>query len=63
MDDQQLSAMLAPYNPWWAGESAITTWEQALPEYRRPVVGEVIADLHDLSQMVSLTGPRRVVTT
>ncbi len=63
MDDQQLAAMLAPYNPWWAGDDAIVAWEQALPDYRRPVVGEVLSDLRDLPQMVSLTGPRRVGKT
>ncbi|NLE37297.1 MAG: ATP-binding protein [Pirellulaceae bacterium] len=63
MDDQQLASMLAPYNPWWAGDDAIATWEQALPDYCRPVVGEVLGDLRDLPQMVSLTGPRRVGKT
>lgn len=45
------------------GEEAVAAWERLLPDYHRPVVGEVIADLNDLPQMVSLTGPRRVGKT
>jgi len=63
LDDQQLTTMLAPYNPWWGGEAVLTIWEQGLPDYRRPVVAEMVADLADLPQMVSLTGPRRVGKT
>jgi predicted AAA+ superfamily ATPase len=63
MDDRQLTEMLAPYNPWWGGEESISSLENSLPDYRRPVVEEVLADLHDLPQMVSLTGPRRVGKT
>ncbi len=63
VDDQQLAAMLAPYNPWWGSDEATAAWERALPDYRRPVVGEVIADLRDLPQAISLTGPRRVGKT
>ncbi len=58
-----LHAMLAPYNPWWFGDEAVSNWEQTLPDYHRPVVGEVLGDLCDLPQMVSLTGPRRVGKT
>ncbi len=61
--DQQLNAMLAPYNPCWGGEEAIAAWAQTLPDYRRPAVAEAIADLHDLPQVVSLAGPRRVGKT
>jgi predicted AAA+ superfamily ATPase len=55
--------MLAPYNPWWGGGDAIAAWEKALPDYCRPVVGEVLDDLRDLPQIISLTGPRRVGKT
>jgi len=55
--------MLAPYNPWWRGKEATANWERSLPDYRRPVVADVLADLRDLPQMVSLTGPRRVGKT
>jgi predicted AAA+ superfamily ATPase len=63
MDDQRLAAMLAPYNPWWAGDETLVAWEKTVPDYRRPVVGEVLGDLRDLPQMISLTGPRRVGKT
>jgi predicted AAA+ superfamily ATPase len=57
MDPDQLEALLRPYNPWWEPASH---WEEDLPKYHRPVVGEVLADLRDLPQMISITGPRRV---
>ena len=63
LDEQRLTTMLAPYNPWWGGKAALAAWEQGLPDYRRPVVAEVVADLAELPQMVSLTGPRRVGKT
>jgi len=56
MDDSRLDAVLAPYNPWWTTDG----WDALLPEYRRPIVGEVLADLRDLPQIISVTGPRRV---
>lgn len=57
MDREHLEILLKPYNPWW---DAAIPWERDLPEYRRPVVDEVLADLRDLPQMISITGPRRV---
>jgi predicted AAA+ superfamily ATPase len=63
LDEQQLGTMIAPYNPWWGGEAALAAWQRGLPDYRRPVVGAVVADLAELPQMVSLTGPRRVGKT
>ena len=59
MEAKDLDRLLSPYNPWWAEK---TGWETSLdlPEYQRPVVQEVLSDLHDLRQAVSITGPRRV---
>jgi len=59
MEAKDLDSLLAPYNPWWTEN---TGWETSLdlPEYERPVVGEVLADLDELRQVVSITGPRRV---
>jgi len=57
MDIKRLRSLLDPYNPWWMPGSK---WEEDLPDYRRPVVADVLADLRDLPQVVSITGPRRV---
>ena len=56
MDSGRLDAVLAPYNPWWKASD----WDATLPDYHRPIVGEVLSDLKDLPQIVSVTGPRRV---
>ena len=59
MEAKDLDSLLAPYNPWWTDN---TGWETSLdlPDYERPVVREVMADLDELRQVVSITGPRRV---
>ncbi len=57
MDDAQLQLLLEPYNPWWLGG---IDWEKELPDYERPIVAEVLADLADIPQVISITGPRRV---
>lgn len=49
--------VMAPYNPWWGdlgGDFA------GLPAFRRDVFDELYADVRQLPQMVSVTGPRRV---
>ena len=56
MDDNRLNTVLASYNPWWTTSG----WDATLPDYRRPIVADILADLKDLPQMVSVTGPRRV---
>ena len=57
MDSQRLQRLIAPYNPCWTTD---TSWARALPDYARPVVAEVLGDLRDLPQAISITGPRRV---
>lgn len=57
MDTQQLDRLLLPYNPWWVSAGK---WEEDLPDYRRPIVNDVLADIQDLPQIISITGPRRV---
>jgi len=59
MDENRLDVLLAPYNPWWT----TTGWDSILPAYRRPIVSEVLADLKELPQIISVTGPRRVGKT
>lgn len=50
-------ALLAPYNPWW---SDLGTAFAGLPAFRRDVFDDLYADVRQLPQMVSVTGPRRV---
>lgn len=57
MDNKQLDTLLVPYNPWWIPEDG---WEKTLPDYQRPIVNEVLDDLANISQVISITGPRRV---
>ncbi len=49
--------ILRAYNLWW-GESARAF--AGLPEFRRDVFDDLYADVKQLPQMVSVTGPRRV---
>ncbi len=50
-------AILQAYNLWWGDfEHAFV----GLPEFRRDVFDELYADVKQLPQMVSVTGPRRV---
>jgi predicted AAA+ superfamily ATPase len=49
--------ILQAYNLWWTDlENAFA----GLPEFRRDVFDELYADVQQLPQMVSVTGPRRV---
>ena len=59
---KDLLTLLTPYNPWWTAAPG-GEWRGNLPEYQRPVVRELLADLAELPQMVSITGPRRVGKT
>ena len=49
------------YNPWWDDPEGY--WRDDLPDYQRPIVKEILEDLSELPQMVSVTGPRRVGKT
>lgn len=57
MEDKRLEEVLIPYNPWWIPD---TPWHESLPNYERPIVNEVLKDLKELKQAISITGPRRV---
>ena len=57
MENKAIDAILAPYNPWWNRDN---DWRAELPQYRRPIVDQVLGDLSEISQTVSITGPRRV---
>lgn len=61
MPDKNLEHLLKLYNPWW--ENRQGHWRRDLPDYRRPIVKEILSDLAELPQMVSVTGPRRVGKT
>jgi predicted AAA+ superfamily ATPase len=61
MPDRNLEHLLKLYNPWW--DIPLGQWRKDLPGYRRPIVKEILSDLADLPQMVSVTGPRRVGKT
>ena len=49
--------ILQPYNLWWGTEEAAFA---QVPAFRRDVFDELYADVKQLPQMVSVTGPRRV---
>ncbi|MBI5166541.1 MAG: ATP-binding protein [candidate division NC10 bacterium] len=52
-----IAALLRPYNPWFEqGEKGLLE----VPEFTRPVFQDLIRDLHELPQILSVTGPRRV---
>jgi len=61
MFDKNLTNLLSIYNPWW--DDASGHWRDDIPSYHRPIVGEIFADLKELPQMISITGPRRVGKT
>lgn len=61
MPDKNLEHILQIYNPWWDDPKG--QWRGNIPDYRRPVVREMLSDLAELPQMISLTGPRRVGKT
>jgi len=58
MPDKNLGNLLKLYNPWWDDHSS--RWRENLPDYQRPVVSEVLSDIRELTQIISITGPRRV---
>lgn len=49
--------VLRPYNPWWYEPGQAFA---GVPAFRRDVFDELYADVRQLPQMVSITGPRRV---
>jgi uncharacterized protein len=49
--------VLRPYNPWW---NDLSTAFQDAPTYTRDIFPELLQDITQLPQMVSVTGPRRV---
>ena len=58
MPDKNLGNLLKLYNPWWGDPQG--SWRDDVPGYRRPIVRDVISDIDELPQIVSITGPRRV---
>ncbi len=54
MPDRNFEHPLKLYNPWW--DNSLGQWRKDLPDYRRPIVKEILSDLKDLPQMVSVTG-------
>jgi hypothetical protein len=61
MPDRVLSNILKLYNPWW--EDLHGAWRSNLPDFQRLVVADILDDINELPQMISVTGPRRVGKT
>ena len=61
MPDRNLENLLKLYNPWW--ENPRGKWRNDLPDYQRPIVSDILSDIAELPQMISITGPRRVGKT
>ena len=61
MVDTHLPTLLSIYNPW--RDDIKGYWRDDIPDYHRPIVHEVLGDLKELPQMISITGPRRVGKT
>jgi uncharacterized protein len=61
MPDHVLSNILRIYNPWWEDPSG--SWRRDLPDFQRLVVADILDDIKELPQMISVTGPRRVGKT
>lgn len=53
----QYDQLLVPYNPWW--ENPSTAFEH-LPSFHRPIFKSIYKGFHETSQIISITGPRRV---
>jgi predicted AAA+ superfamily ATPase len=62
VDSEELRRLIEPYNPWLNPDKS-AQWIEALPAYRRLIVGEIQADLKEIGQIISITGPRRVGKT
>ncbi|UCD71772.1 MAG: ATP-binding protein [Syntrophobacterales bacterium] len=61
MANINLASLLKIYNPWWHDIKG--SWRGDLPDYERPIVNDILNDLDELRQMISITGPRRVGKT
>jgi uncharacterized protein len=61
MSSRDLTPLLSIYNPWW--EHPLGTWRSDLPDFKRHIVADVLSDIAELQQIVSITGPRRVGKT
>ncbi len=61
MPDRNLENSLRLYNPWW--EEPRGRWREDLPDYHRHIVREILTDIRELPQIISITGPRRVGKT
>jgi uncharacterized protein len=62
MNTEELRRLLEPYNS-WQNRDKLALWKGALPVYHRPIVSEILADLREIGQIISITGPRRVGKT
>ena len=61
LDELDLSRLLRPYNPWHSEPEG--AWRKTLPAFERPVLKQLCSDLDALTQIISITGPRRVGKT
>ncbi len=46
-----------PYNPWWQNDKRTFP---GTPQFRRPIFYQLLADIQNVPQILSITGPRRV---
>ena len=49
--------LLLPYNPWWDN---IEGFYKSYPDFHRPTFNDLWKDMNELSQIISITGPRRI---
>jgi len=61
LHEKTVERLLGVYNPWWKNPKGI--WRDDLPDFRRQVVADVLSDIAELPQIISITGPRRVGKT
>jgi predicted AAA+ superfamily ATPase len=56
---KRLLELIEPYSPWLTSLFK-ASWQEDVPQFRRPVFGQLLQDLHASKQILSITGPRRV---
>jgi len=55
----EIDKLVAPYSP-WIHPAGGAPWDSLLPSFQRPVFKDLLEDLESISQIISVTGPRRV---
>ena len=56
-----IKELLNFWSPWWSDdEKRLDRWRGDIPAFKRPVYYDLRTDLHQINQIISITGPRRV---